>query len=189
MQSRVRQAGEGIMNWDAISAVGEIVGALAVVVSLIYLAAQIRQNTKVARASMRHGITDSAMVGGRLLAENDQLAALLHSHINGADLEPHQYLRLQALAYMTPRNWENIHYQYLSGMLTNDEWRAFRENLKAMYQANLWQDYWNREQGIYTDAFRNEIRSILTEIETGEKVAKMSVLLAKETDKQDCNNT
>ncbi|MEQ8693880.1 MAG: hypothetical protein RIC85_00935 [Gammaproteobacteria bacterium] len=33
------------MNWDAIGAVGEIVGALAVVVSLIYLASQIRQST------------------------------------------------------------------------------------------------------------------------------------------------
>ena len=31
------------MNWDAISAVGEIIGALAVVVTLIYLSRQIRQ--------------------------------------------------------------------------------------------------------------------------------------------------
>lgn len=34
------------MNWDAISAVGEIVGAAAVVLTLIYLAVQIRQNNK-----------------------------------------------------------------------------------------------------------------------------------------------
>jgi len=34
------------MNWDAISTIAEIVGATAVVVSLIYLAVQIRQNTK-----------------------------------------------------------------------------------------------------------------------------------------------
>ena len=33
-----------MMNWDAISAVGEIVGAVAVVVTLVYLAAQIRQS-------------------------------------------------------------------------------------------------------------------------------------------------
>ena len=31
------------MNWDAISAIGEIVGALAVVVTLVYLSRQIRQ--------------------------------------------------------------------------------------------------------------------------------------------------
>ena len=34
------------MNWEAIGAVGEIVGALAVLVTLVYLAMQIRQNTK-----------------------------------------------------------------------------------------------------------------------------------------------
>lgn len=34
------------MNWEAIGAIGEIIGALAVVVSLVYLSVQIRQNTK-----------------------------------------------------------------------------------------------------------------------------------------------
>ena len=34
------------MNWDAIGAIGEIVGAAAVVVTLIYVAVQVRQNTK-----------------------------------------------------------------------------------------------------------------------------------------------
>lgn len=41
------------MNWDAIAAVGEIVGAGAVVVSLVYLAAQIRQNTAQVESQMR----------------------------------------------------------------------------------------------------------------------------------------
>ena len=35
-----------MMNWEAITAIGEIVAATAVVVSLIYLAAQIRHNTR-----------------------------------------------------------------------------------------------------------------------------------------------
>ena len=34
------------MNWEAIGTVAEVVGAVAVVVSLIYLAIQIRQNTR-----------------------------------------------------------------------------------------------------------------------------------------------
>lgn len=34
------------MNWDAIDAIGEILGASAVVASLVYLAVQIRHNTK-----------------------------------------------------------------------------------------------------------------------------------------------
>ncbi|MFT4564489.1 MAG: hypothetical protein ACI9BW_004256 [Gammaproteobacteria bacterium] len=38
------------MNWDAIGAVSEIVGAIAVVVSLVYLAVQIRQSTRTERS-------------------------------------------------------------------------------------------------------------------------------------------
>ncbi len=35
-----------MVNWNAIGAIGEIVGAAAVVLSLLYLAIQMRQNTK-----------------------------------------------------------------------------------------------------------------------------------------------
>ena len=36
------------MNWDALGAIGELVGAIAVVVTLAYLAFQIRQNNNLA---------------------------------------------------------------------------------------------------------------------------------------------
>lgn len=41
------------MNWEAISTIAEIVGATAVVVSLIYLAAQIRQNNRQVEEQIR----------------------------------------------------------------------------------------------------------------------------------------
>ena len=46
------------MNWEAVSAIGEIVGALAVFVTLIYLAIQIRQNTITVQAAANQGTTD-----------------------------------------------------------------------------------------------------------------------------------
>ena len=39
------------MNWEALGAIGEIVGAVALVVTLGYLALQIRQNTQVLRSA------------------------------------------------------------------------------------------------------------------------------------------
>jgi hypothetical protein len=41
------------MNWEALGAIGEIVGAVAVVLTLGYLAVQIRQNTTSVRATSR----------------------------------------------------------------------------------------------------------------------------------------
>lgn len=42
------------MNWDALGAIGELIGAVAVVSTLIYLAIQIRQNTRHVQAQMGH---------------------------------------------------------------------------------------------------------------------------------------
>ena len=37
------------MNWDAIGAIGEVVGAIAVIVTIAYLARQVRENSKQMR--------------------------------------------------------------------------------------------------------------------------------------------
>ncbi len=47
------------MNWEAIGAVGEILGAFAVVVSLLYLATQIRQNSRIVKGSTVQSITQT----------------------------------------------------------------------------------------------------------------------------------
>lgn len=46
------------MNWDAIGAQGELVGAAAVVLTLIYLSVQLRQNTRTVRVSSAHAVTE-----------------------------------------------------------------------------------------------------------------------------------
>ena len=43
------------MNWEEIGAIGDVVGATAVVVSLIYLATQVLASTRLARAEASLG--------------------------------------------------------------------------------------------------------------------------------------
>ena len=58
------------MNWEAISAIGQIVGALAVVVSLIYLATEIRSNARSARQLSLESVNRWAgPIGIRIYAE------------------------------------------------------------------------------------------------------------------------
>jgi hypothetical protein len=65
------------MNWEAISAVGRLVGAVAVLVTLIYLAVQIRQNT----AAVATATCESTMIGFNdinvVVASHPLLASLL----------------------------------------------------------------------------------------------------------------
>jgi len=48
------------VNWDALGAVGEIVGAIAVIITLVYLAAQTRQNTEAVRHAFQRGVMEHA---------------------------------------------------------------------------------------------------------------------------------
>ena len=47
------------MNWDAIGAVGELVGGLVVILSIFYLARQIKQNTKQTQLASAQAINSS----------------------------------------------------------------------------------------------------------------------------------
>ena len=64
------------MNWDAIAAIAEMVGALGVIASLIYLATQIRQSTKVARAETTKDLFLASRTAIMDMAANDELAKI-----------------------------------------------------------------------------------------------------------------
>jgi hypothetical protein len=57
------------MNWEALGAVGEIVGAVAVVLTLGYLALQMRQNTAALRTGSREAVVSGAREVNRLRGE------------------------------------------------------------------------------------------------------------------------
>ena len=62
------------MNWDAITGSAEVLGALAVLITLFYLARQIRQNTEEIRSANYHSVTDSFNEISMTLAGNTEVA-------------------------------------------------------------------------------------------------------------------
>ena len=62
------------MNWEAIGAIGEIVGAVAVVLTVGYLAVQIRQNTRSVRAATHHSSMRGASEIQNMFAQSEDLA-------------------------------------------------------------------------------------------------------------------
>jgi hypothetical protein len=98
------------MNWEALSAVGELVGALAVVVTLAYLALQIRQNGRLLEqngqllaSNLADSQRDSVNEVNRLLAADSEVARIhwagleSRTQLEGAELK--QFDALIALAF------------------------------------------------------------------------------------------
>lgn len=72
------------MNWEAVGAVAELVGAIAVVVSLLYVASQVRESTRQARRDATRELASRISDVSLAVATNPELGGLLVT--GGADL-------------------------------------------------------------------------------------------------------
>jgi hypothetical protein len=70
------------VNWEAISAIGQLVGALAVVISLIYLAREVRSNSRATGLASMRTMSDAINRWAQQLAEHPQLRELYYRGIH-----------------------------------------------------------------------------------------------------------
>lgn len=89
------------MNWEALGAIGEIVGAVGVIATLGYLAVQIRQNTRSSRATFLFQAQAEFMriqegIFGN--PDNARLLALLRNRELPPDLSLDQLERISAFS-------------------------------------------------------------------------------------------
>ena len=109
------------MNWDAVIAVGEIVGVIAVIASLIYVAAQVRQNTAIARATIVHETSVSFSRFHELLAADAELTDIYLRGVKGEDLTEIETRRFNSLIEITMAYLEDVDHQYKSDLYFDED--------------------------------------------------------------------
>jgi hypothetical protein len=86
------------MNWEALGAVAELVGALGVIATLGYLAVQIRQNTAVVRTSSFQDLIAATSNFNTAIVQNAEVAEIYRRGIEGlADLSETEKVRFHGL--------------------------------------------------------------------------------------------
>lgn len=114
------------MNWDAVAALAEMLGAVAVVASLLYVAAEVRQNTRQARLAAQQATVHELGHALRAQALDREWAELLSRALNGLEkLNPVE--RVQFLSHVGSifRLYESAHLHYIEGSLDPRFWRGF----------------------------------------------------------------
>jgi len=86
------------MNWDAIGAIGEVLGATAVVATLVYLGVQIRQNTEREKMSQEF-VANQYFHDLRMLIASDE---------NLADIEFRDTRDLRSLTDLERRRFDEL---------------------------------------------------------------------------------
>lgn len=108
------------MDWNMVGAIGEVGGAIGVIVTLIYLAGQLKQNTNALRsASYEHWNTQVAQYGHYQGQHAKELAEMRKADSHG-ELTPEQLNYLAGEASIVMSQGECAFLKYRAGALDDD---------------------------------------------------------------------
>lgn len=148
------------MNWDAIGAIGEIVGALAVVVSLVYLAIQIRTQNSQAKLSALHEMSRELRGTTAMFATENISAIFVRANKDFDSLEEAESVQLIVLVTNLFRAWENTFLEHRDGNLDQNVWSALSREYTQVMGIPSFQHIWAIRKQNYDPAFQEYVDSI-----------------------------
>jgi hypothetical protein len=114
------------MNWEALGAIGELVGASAVLITFIYLAVQIRQNTTAVATSTYESVMTGFNDINVVVASHPALASLLDRGCqNPKSLSAEDVVQFNFLLRCYTNQWWKLFKLHERGSLPIAEWSIF----------------------------------------------------------------
>lgn len=116
------------MDLEVLGSIGDFVGGFGVVVSLLYLAAQIRQNTRAVRSSSYHQAAEQTWNYCLAVAQSGDLAELLARRGAGEALGPVETSRANAADQALVFGFENMLRLREEGLVDPEVWQNILAN-------------------------------------------------------------
>jgi len=149
-----------------LGSLGEFVGAIGVVISLIYLARQMSQNTISVRAASFNSMTENSI---RLLENtfrDGDFANFLHrAEGDPSSLSPDERVRWDAYMTAVYRHFGNLVYQYRVGVLDEQMWQSYRETLKQHLSIRSWLTWFEQNKGSFSRSLVELVAEATQELE------------------------
>jgi hypothetical protein len=146
------------LNWEAIAAIGEAVGGLAVIASLTYLAIQIRQSRNLERAA---SIREMLEKGSRVLAYTADHPGTLEVLRRGVEdfstlsVEEKEVFNCWGIYCLV--RVEQAMYMHRDGLLPDASWTAFENFGLATIRSAGGAQWWSQ----YSDGIGQEFVEVL----------------------------
>ena len=158
------------MTITELGAIGELVGGVAVVGSLLYVGLQIRNNTVATRAASHHAVTDSFNQFNLLLGRDPHVARVFRKGIeHRASLDPDELLQFDMLCLSVLRIHETLFYQSRVGAAERRLLVAEQRSLRATFALPGIRDWWKTNPYSFdTDFFAYAESFFPDSVETGD---------------------
>ena len=150
------------MNWDAIGAIGELIGAVAVVVTLLYVARQIHQANAQTQAQARYSFIEAYGEMNASISNNKAVASIFRRGFAGEELDQDERMQFFALTGQFLNTWSALFDLHKDGLLPENQWTMVRKDIITMISEPGGRAFWETvgREGVHED-FGNAVDEVL----------------------------
>jgi hypothetical protein len=140
------------MNWQMISVIPKMLGAIGVIISLVYLAIQIRDQKKHSRNAVINSLTTQLNDFMLPQIENANLCALWVRGLRSFDeVDPASKLRFSSDIGQQLRTADCLHLQFLDGTFDPRLWRGIDRTIAELAAYAGFKKWWPTRKHWYSD--------------------------------------
>jgi len=148
------------LDWSAVSAVAGVFAAIFVALTVVYLAIQIKRNTKATHSQTYHLATSALAEMAGIIGRDKELARIFRIGMEDpAALTEDEFTQFGYLGISLFRRFENVFFQYQSGMIDEDFWIGHRDNILWFFHRPGMQIWWKDRKFAFSGRFRDFLDS------------------------------
>ena len=143
------------MDWNAITAITGAIAALFIGLSVVYLALQIRSGTQATQSQTYYFATTALGEMAAIVGRDPALARIFRIGMEdpGA-LTEDEFTQFSYLGISLFRRFENVFFQYRSGLIDEDFWVGHRENILWFFHRPGTQAWWKDRKFAFSKRLR-----------------------------------
>ena len=148
------------MSLADFASVAEIVGALGVVITLIYLTLELRRNTAATRQQSYHNLVTRRSTWFDNFTLNPDLVKIFIAGQNADDLDEIESQQYVGAMITFISHFQDVYMQHRSGIVEKSVWDAERKMLAAVTSAKGFQNWWKEASQYFVSEFIEEVARI-----------------------------
>lgn len=135
--------------------------SIAVILGIVFLGLEIRQNTEMMKSQTRDSISEKQMMFSEWVATESDLALAISKANAGQAMTPAEGVQYAYFLAGVWREWENSYYQFQEGLFERDEFEPRMNRWHDMMRTKLVRDSWVATRMNYSPGFREEVDRIV----------------------------
>ena len=137
---------------DALGNIGDFVGGIAVIVTLIYLAVQVRHNTRSTRLASMQSTMLAAQNVAILPAQDRDLARVVRVGLTTPDeLDADEFQQFRYFLMNLLRVHEDMFVQHKAGVIDEETWLARASSLRTIFSTPGGRKIWDASNAYRPD--------------------------------------